>query len=99
MNVNSLIEAAQNKAGTLGEVAKKLRKPQSRISEWKKGKGKPSAADIACMARVAGLPVFETLASVEKDLDPETAHLWDAALGEVSALHYAPESAGHCVLC
>lgn len=85
MNVVDLIQAAQDKAGTLGEVAKQLHKPQTRISEWKKGKGRPSAADIACMAKVAGLPVFITLAMVEAELEPETKPIWEKALGEVNA--------------
>lgn len=85
MNVVDLIDAAQVKAGTLKEVAKELQKPQTRISEWKKGKGKPSAADIAAMAQIAGLPVLITLAMVEADLEPETRPLWERALGEVNA--------------
>ncbi len=99
MNVVDLIEAAQGRAGTLGEVAKQLKKPQSRISEWKKGKGKPSAGDIACMAKLAGLPVLITVAMVESDLHPETAPLWEAALGEARAPAYWSRLGADCALC
>ena len=83
MDVVTLIEAAKKKTGTLGALANKLGKHQNRISEWKRHTGKPSAAEIALMAKIAGLPVLITLAMVEAELEPETAPLWHEALGEL----------------
>lgn len=99
MNVVQLINEAGSKAGSLGELAKRMGKHPARISEWKSGKAKPDASEIAYMAKVAGLPVLITLAFVEKDLHPETAELWDAALGEVSSQPVRRDSAAVCVLC
>lgn len=99
MNVQELVGLASKKAGSGKQLAAMMKKSPSRISEWKSGERKPDAAEIAYMARAAGLPVLITLAFVEKDLHPETAELWDAALGEVKALPSRPSTAGHCILC
>lgn len=99
MKVQELVGMAAAKAGSGKALAERMRKSPSRISEWKSGQRKPDAAEIAFLARVAGLPVLITLAFVEKDLHPETAELWDAALGEVKALHSSPAAAGLCALC
>ncbi len=85
MNVVELVEAATNAKGSALELAQVLHKAPARITEWKKRRGKPSAADIAAMAQIAGLPVLITLAMVEADLEPETRPLWERALGEVEA--------------
>lgn len=85
MNVGQLIDAAKVKTGTLGKLAEQLNKHQNRLTEWKKGERKPSPADVAAMAQIAGLPVLITLAMVEADLEPETRPLWEKALGEVNA--------------
>lgn len=85
MNISDLIEQARSSAGSLGAVAEVIGKPQSRISEWKKGSGKPSATDIMLMAEMAGLPTLETLAEVESQLDADRASVWQRALGNLRA--------------
>lgn len=85
MNVVELIDRAGMAAGSLGVLANRMHKHPARISEWKSGKRKPDAAEIAYMARVAGLPVLITVAMVEAELHPETAELWETALGEIEA--------------
>ncbi|WP_232484628.1 helix-turn-helix domain-containing protein [Burkholderia ubonensis] len=85
MNVAELIDKAKQATNSLGVVAEKLGKSQSRISEWKKGVGKPSATDIMLMAEMAGLPPLETLAEVESQLDADRASVWQRALTSLRA--------------
>lgn len=82
MRVGELIEAAAAKAGTAKELAAMMGKRPSRLSEWKSGAQKPDAREIAYLAKVAGLPVLITVALVESELHPESAQLWEQALGE-----------------
>lgn len=85
MKVKNLVEAAAKKAGTATQLARMMKKQPSRLSEWKSGQQCPDVAEIAYMARVAGLPVLITVAMVEAELHPETAELWETALGEIEA--------------
>ena len=85
MKVSDLIDRAGQVAGSLGQLAHAMHKHPARLSEWKSGKRKPDAAEVAYMAKVAGLPVLITVALVEAELHPETAELWNAALGEIEA--------------
>lgn len=83
MKVSDLIEAAAKARGSALELAREMRKAPARLSEWKKGRAKPDASEIAYMAHVAGLPVLITVAMIESELHPETRALWEAALGEL----------------
>lgn len=65
MHLQNLIEMAAKNIGSYGAMAEKLDKPQSRISEWKKGKGKPDASEIMRLAELAGLEPIGTLLEVE----------------------------------
>ena len=85
MDLMRLIEEASRAKGSSLELARCMRKAPARISEWKKGKSKPDAGEVAYMAKVAGLPVLITVAMIEAELHPETRELWEAALGEVEA--------------
>lgn len=85
MKVNDLIDLAGAKVGSLGQLAQTMHKHPARLSEWKSGKRKPDAAEIAYMAKAAGLPVLITVAMIEAELHPETRELWEAALGEIEA--------------
>ena len=85
MNVVELIDRAGTAAGSLGQLAQAMRKHPARLSEWKSGKRKPDAAEVAYMAKVAGLPVLITVAMIEAELHPETRELWEQALGEIEA--------------
>ncbi|NIC43557.1 helix-turn-helix transcriptional regulator [Aquabacterium sp. A08] len=99
MKVAELVERAAEKKGSALELAREMRKAPARLSEWKSGKRRPDAAEIAYLAKVAGLPVLITLAFVEKDLHPESAELWDAALGEAKAPSYWSRLGADCALC
>ena len=85
MKVSELVEAAAKKVGTAKHLAELMKKRPSRLSEWKSGAQKPDAAEIAYMARLAGLPVLITVAMIEAELHPETRELWESALGEIEA--------------
>ena len=90
MNLATLIEEAARKMGTAKALAKAMHTSPSRLSEWKKHGRKPDPAEVAYMAKVAGLPVLITVAMIEAELHPETRELWEAALGEVEGGGPAP---------
>lgn len=86
LSVRTLIDLASEKSGqSLGELASELGRHQSRLSEWKKGTAKPDANEIAFFAEKAGLPVFETVAEIEAQLDARYASIWQRALGKLKA--------------
>jgi hypothetical protein len=83
MNLVQLIDVAGANMGSLGMLAKKLGKRQPRISEWKAGVRKPDAGEIAELAEAANLPIFETVAQIEAELNPAHAKLWKKAVSEL----------------
>lgn len=85
MKLVELIEKASEKAGSQKALAAALSVDPPKLSEWKKGRYKPSAEAIAQMAELAGLPVFETLGEVQKELHPEAASVWARALEKLKA--------------
>lgn len=85
MDVGELIDAAKRGKGTLGAVAEGLGIHQNRLSEWRKGSRKPDAHEIAYLATCAGLPVLETVAEIEAQLDSRYAPIWQSALGKLRA--------------
>jgi len=50
-----------------------------------KGTHKPDADEIGFLARKAGLPMIETIAEIEAQLDSRYSHLWAEALGKLKA--------------
>ena len=85
MNIAELLDAAKRKQGSLGKVADQLGVKQSTLSNWRVVRSKPSATEVALLAEMAGLPVFETLAEVERDLNADQRSVWDRALGNLRA--------------
>lgn len=86
MKIRELIDAAVKHSGqTQGEIAAELMVKPARLSEWKSGDRKPDANEIAFFAEKAGLPVLETLAEVEAELDARYSHIWAKALGNLRA--------------
>ena len=85
MNLLNLIEEASRAKGSALELARCMKKAPARITEWKKGRAKPDAGEVAYMAKVAGFPVLITVAMIEAELHPETRELWEQALGEIEA--------------
>ena len=85
MTITELIDRAAVAAGGQKALAAKMEKNPSRLSEWKKGRQKPDAHEIAFLAKVAGLPVLSTVAEIEAQLDDRYASLWREALGKLTA--------------
>lgn len=71
MNIAELLDAAKRKQGSLRTIADALGIRQSTPSNWRAGRNKPSATEIALLAEMAEPPVFETLAEVERELNAE----------------------------
>jgi transcriptional regulator with XRE-family HTH domain len=84
MNIQNLIDQAKTESGlSMGELAKGLGRSQSRLSEWKAGKQKPDASEIAFFAEKARLSVLETVAEIEAQLRPELAEVWKRAVSQL----------------
>ncbi|TXJ01023.1 MAG: helix-turn-helix transcriptional regulator [Aquabacterium sp.] len=85
MDLVTLIELAAKAAGSQNDLAAEMQKQPARLSEWKKGKHQPDANEIAYLAKRAGLPVFQTVAEIETQLDSRYASIWREALGKLTA--------------
>lgn len=80
MNIETLINQAAIEARSQRKLAELLDVHPNMVTYWKSGKHKPSATQIAQLAEVARLPVLETVAEVEAELDEGTAEIWKRAL-------------------
>jgi transcriptional regulator with XRE-family HTH domain len=85
MDLKQLIDAASLRAGGKAKLARDMDKRPPRISEWYNGTHKPDAHELAYMAERAGLPVLETVAEIEAQLDPRYSQVWRDALGKLKA--------------
>jgi hypothetical protein len=85
MDVRTLIDLAANQLGSKAALARAMNKQPPRISEWYRGEQKPDAHEIAFLAECAGLPILETVAEIESQLDERYAHIWEKALGKLKA--------------
>ena len=83
MDIAELLDAARRKQGSFGTVATMLGIRQSALSNWRAGRNKPSATEIALLAEMAEIPVLETLAQVERELNADRRSVWDRALGSL----------------
>lgn len=84
MDIKNLIDTAQKVSGQkLGQIANEMQIPQTRISEWKKGKYNPGASQIVFLAEKARLNAIETLAEFEAEINPQFAALWKKAVSEI----------------
>lgn len=85
MDIRTLIDLAAANAGSKAALAREMHKQAPRISEWYSGERKPDAHEIAYLAKCAGLPILETVAEIEAQLDERYAEIWRAALGKLRA--------------
>jgi transcriptional regulator with XRE-family HTH domain len=86
MDISELLDAAKRKRGKLKFVADELGVRPTRLSEWRAGTYKPDATQIAQLAELAELPIFETVAQVEASLEKGAAgKVWERALGKLRA--------------
>lgn len=98
MNLSHVIEAAAEALGGKKQLAAAMGKQPARISEWLSGERKPDAHEVAFMAQCAGLPVLETVAEIEAQLDERYASIWRAALGKLRAAGVAAAVVGSVVM-
>lgn len=85
MTLSELITKAAEKCGSHKALATELGVNQSRFSEWKKGMHRPDVSVIAFLARKAELPVLETVADIEAQIDERYSFIWAEALGKLKA--------------
>jgi hypothetical protein len=53
-----------------------------RLSDWKAGRRKPEASEIAYLADIAGFPILETVAEIEAQMSERHGDVWQKALKE-----------------
>ncbi|WP_145956423.1 helix-turn-helix domain-containing protein [Burkholderia pseudomallei] len=85
MNISQLIDAAREKVGSSATLAEGLGMHPNRLTDWKAGRRKPEASEIAYLAEQAELPVLETVAEIEGQLNGRYAHIWKTALANLRA--------------
>ncbi|HWP19267.1 MAG TPA: transcriptional regulator [Burkholderiaceae bacterium] len=85
MDLRELIDKAVEAKGSRRNVAEGLHQNPQRLTDWKAGTRKPDAHEIAYLAECAGLPVLETVAEIESQLDARYASIWRRALGKLKA--------------
>ena len=80
MNVKELVEAARKATGGYKPIAEGLGMSELRLSDWKAGRRRPEASEIAYLAEIAGFPVLETVAEIESQLSGKHSNVWLKAL-------------------
>ena len=85
MDLPELLDAAKRGRGSLKEIATDLDMHPNRISDWRAGRLKPDASEIAYLAECAKLPVLETVAEIESQLAGRHSEIWKRALGSLRA--------------
>lgn len=85
MNLKELIDQAADQSGGKAALARAMEKKPPRISEWYNGTAKPDAHEIAYLAECAGLPILETVAEIESQLDERYSSIWKSALEKLKA--------------
>lgn len=76
MQIWYVIEAARQKKGSIGAIAAELGVSYPRVSEWKNGKYKPDATQLALLAEMAELDALEVLANIEYEGKKEQESVW-----------------------
>ncbi|MFC0398602.1 helix-turn-helix domain-containing protein [Paraburkholderia rhizosphaerae] len=85
MDLPALLDAAKRGKGSLKEIATELGIHPNRLSDWRAGRLKPNASEVAYLAECANLPILETVADIESQLDSQHASIWKKALGTLRA--------------
>jgi len=94
MTLTELIDLAVTAKGTRRKVSEGLHQSPQRLTDWKAGSRKPDAHEIAYLAECAGLPILETVAEIESQMDERYAGIWRAALGKLKAAGVTATAAG-----
>jgi transcriptional regulator with XRE-family HTH domain len=82
MLINEIIAKASEIKGGKQKIAEEINIHPARISDWLAGRRKPEAAEIAILAEMAGMPILETIASVEEELNDKYKDIWKRAVTE-----------------
>lgn len=85
MDIKTLIDIAVRAKGGRAPLAAELQQDPQRLTDWKAGRRKPEAGEIAYLADVAGLRVIDTVAEIEQQLRPAYASVWQKALAQAVA--------------
>ncbi len=80
MLISEIIEKASLKTGGKVKLAEKINTHKNRISDWTSGRRKPEAAEIALLAEIADMPILETVARVEMEVNDKYKDIWTRAL-------------------
>lgn len=80
MNIKELIQKAAIEARSQKNLAHELGVHADVISHWKSERAKPDAGKVARLAEIAKLPVLETVAEIEAEIDEKNAEIWKRAL-------------------
>ena len=80
MNISELVQAAQKAVGSNEPIAEGMGVHINRLSDWKAGRRRPEASEIAYLAEIAGYPVLETVAEIESQLSGKHSNVWLKAL-------------------
>ncbi len=80
MNVKELVERAGSAIGGQKMLAEGLGMHHQRLTDWKAGRRRPEASEIAYLAEIAGFPVLETVAEIEAQLSDKHSNVWLKAL-------------------
>ncbi|MFK3866860.1 helix-turn-helix domain-containing protein, partial [Psychrobacter faecalis] len=78
MKLEMLIARAKFYEKTQKAIAKKLAISETKFSDWKKGKTKPTPFEIFQMAELARLEPEQTFYDVMTEVDKENADYWCA---------------------
>lgn len=82
MDIKQLIDEAVKAKGSRANLAAGLNQDPQRLTDWKAGRRKPEASEIAYLADAAGLRVLETVAEIETQLRPAYAQVWRKAVSQ-----------------
>ena len=78
MKIEMLIDRAKYFEKSQKKIAEKLQIQQSKFSDWKKGKTKPSPFEIFQIAEMARLEPEKAFYEVMSEIDKENADYWCA---------------------
>ena len=76
MLIHEIIEKARQNKGESRKIAEEMNIHPARISDWLAGRRKPEVSEIALLAKIAGMPILETVAAVEMELNDKYKDIW-----------------------
>jgi transcriptional regulator with XRE-family HTH domain len=80
LTLRELLDAAVTVKGSCRALAESLGRNPQHISDWKAGRRRPHTGEVARLAQLVGLPVPETVAAIETNLNDRYATVWRNAM-------------------